>query len=522
MPLRTKVRRVTPTRRTVAVSIKTKPRRAPSRPGHNGNGASHAKTVKRTTKTAIARNGKNGKHHSNGVSAYTKAIRFLNTLTDHERLRIVRYNASNFDLNRMRNLLRKIGNPHDDFKSVHIAGTKGKGSTCTMTASMLQATGHKVGLYTSPHLCDIRERIQINGEMISHADFARLIRMVAPHVNRMNPSPSFFDVITAIAFKYFAEQGVDIAVVETGLGGRLDSTNVIKPEVTAITSISKDHMQQLGYTLAKIAEEKAGIFKHGIPAVTVIQDPEAEQVLKRVAEKVGAPFDVTSKSIEFSYRFESSRMLGPHNRICLTTPNSRFEHLAVPLIGEHQAINCGLALSIIDRLKGRGIAINDSKAMEGLAKTIIPGRMEMLSTTPRVIADGAHNAASIDAMMRAIGQHVPYDSMVVIFGCCGDKDIPGMLERITSGADKVIFTKVDSVRTADPEELAARYIELYGKMAQVAGTLEEALEIANRAVTKEDLICITGSFYLVGEAKKVFAKMARQEAAEAAAAAGSA
>jgi len=185
----------------------------------------------------------------------------------------------------------------------------------------------------------------------------------------------------------------------------------------------------------------------------VTQDPEVETVLKRIAEKVGAPFDVTGKSIEFSYRFESSRMLGPHNRICLTTPNSKFEHLAVPLIGEHQAINCGLALSILDRLKARGVAINDSKAMEGLAKTHIPGRMEMLSTTPRVIADGAHNAASIDAMMRAIGQHVPYDSMVVIFGCCGDKDVPGMLERITSGADKVIFTKVDSVRTADPEDV---------------------------------------------------------------------
>src|SRR5437879_13812108 len=166
--------------------------------------------------------------------------------------------------------------------------------------------------------------------------------------------------------------------------------------------------------------------------------------------------------------------------------------------------------------------INDSKATAGFATTAIPGRMEMLSTPPRVIADGDPNAPSIDAMMRAIGQHVPYDSMVVIFGCCGDKDIPGMLERITSGADKVIFTKVDSVRTADPEELAARYIELYGKWAQWAGTLREALEIANRAVTKEDLICITGSFYLVGEAKKVFAKMARQEAAEAAAAAGTA
>jgi len=152
-----------------------------------------------------------------------------------------------------------------------------------------------------------------------------------------------------------------------------------------------------------------------------------------------------------------------------------------------------------------GIALSDQRCMEGLARTKLPGRMEVINQTPKIIVDGAHNAASIDAMMRAIGQHVPYDSMVVIFGCCADKDVAGMLERITSGADKVIFTKVNNIRTADPEELAARYVEQYGKMAQVANTLEDALAIANRAVTKEDLICITGSFYLVGEAKKLFA-----------------
>jgi dihydrofolate synthase/folylpolyglutamate synthase len=276
-------------------------------------------------------------------------------------------------------------------------------------------------------------------------------------------------------------------------------------------------MAQLGYTTPKIAEEKAGIFKHNVPALTVMQSPEVEAVLQRIADKVGAPFDVTGKSIEFSYRFESSRMLGPHNRICLTTPTSKFEHLAVPLLGEHQAINCGLALSIIDKLKMRGFSLNDSRSMEGLAKTTLPGRMEIISQTPKIIVDGAHNAASLDAMMRAIGQHVPYDSMVVIFGCCADKDVAGMLERITSGADKVIFTKVNNIRTADPEELAARYVEQYGKMAQVARSLQDALDIANRAVTKEDLICITGSFYLVGEAKKLIATKLAQEAAQAAA-----
>ena len=315
------------------------------------------------------------KSPASGINSYSKALRFVTSLADYERQRIVRYTSQNFDLERMRLLLKKLGNPQDQFRSVHIAGSKGKGSTCAMVASMVQAAGYKTGLYTSPHLIDIRERFQINGDMISQADFIRLVRQIEPIVTRMRPAPTCFDVLTAMAFKWFAEQKVELAVVETGLGGRLDSTNVLKPEVSAITSISKDHMAQLGNTVAKIAEEKAGIFKTGVPAVTVQQAPEVEVVLKRVAESVGTPLDIAGKSIEFSYRFESSRLQGPHNRICLTTPNSRFEHLAVPLIGEHQAINCGLALSIVDRLKTRGLVISDAKAMEGLTKCSVPGRM---------------------------------------------------------------------------------------------------------------------------------------------------
>lgn len=490
MATRSKTRHTTTRRGSPAVAVAERPKKKPA-------------AVRRpeTRRTAPVPSPVKSKSPSN----YERAIRYLNSLADYERLRIVRYDPVNFNLDRMRSLMKKLGNPQDTFRSVHIAGTKGKGSTCAMVASMLQACGYKVGVYTSPHLIDIRERITIDGEMISEADFARLVRHIQPVASKLKPPATYFDVLTAVAFKYFAEQKVDIAVIETGLGGRLDSTNVIKPEVTAICSISKDHMAQLGNSLSSIAREKAGIFKPGVPAVSVQQTPEVEGVLKRVAEEVGAPLDITGKTIEFSYRFESSRLMGPHNRICLTTPNSKFEHLAVPLMGEHQAINCGLALSIIDRLKTRGLAINDNQVMEGLAKTTIPGRMELINAMPRVLVDCAHNAASLDAMMRSIGQHIPYDSMVVIFGCCSDKDVPGMLERITAGADKVIFTKVNNIRSADPAELAATYTELYGKMAQVAPTLEDALSIANRAVTKEDLICITGSFYLVGEAKKYFA-----------------
>src|SRR5947209_652619 len=318
MPTRPKVRRATPKRRTVAVAARSPTRAARlSRPGSKrdakpvkrGHATAHRGTgaTKHATLTEVKPPSVHGPGHG-----FTKAMRYLDTLTDFERLRIVRYNSQNFDLERMRTLLKKMGNPHEQFKSVHVAGTKGKGSTCAMLASMLQACGYKVGLYTSPHLNDIRERIVVNGQMISHADFGRLIRNIEPIASRMRPTPTYFDVLTAAAFKYFAEQKIDIAVVETGLGGRLDSTNVISPEVTAITSLSKDHMAQLGYTLEKIAEEKAGIFKAGVPAVTVMQDPDAEAVIKRIAEKVGAPLDIAGKSIEFSYRFESSRLLGPH------------------------------------------------------------------------------------------------------------------------------------------------------------------------------------------------------------------
>ena len=491
MAIRAKVRQGTSRRATPVASSRTQPKGRSTRAERPD---SARKTANFDTKPA-----------SSGINSYAKALRFLSTLSDYERLRIVRYNSQNFDLDRMRTLLKKLGNPQDHFRSVHVAGTKGKGSTCAMIEAMVRANGYKTGLYSSPHLVDIRERICVNGDTISQAEFARLVRLLEPIVMRMKPLPTYFDVLTAIAFKYFADQKVEVAVVETGLGGRLDSTNVVKPEVTAITSISKDHMAQLGSTLARIAEEKAGIFKPGIAAVSAPQEPEVESVLKRIAEGVGAPLDIAGKSIEFSYRFESSRLQGPHNRVCLSTANSKFEHLAVPLLGEHQALNCGVALAVVDRLKLRGLTLSDAKSMEGLAKCSLPGRMEMVSHTPRVLVDGAHNAASLDAMMRAIGQHIPYDSMVVIFGCCADKDVSGMLERITSGADKVIFTKVDNIRSADPNELAARYVELYGKMAQVAPTLADALAIAHRAVTKEDLICITGSMYLVGEAKKHFA-----------------
>ena len=446
------------------------------------------------------------------IRTYRSALTFLNSMTNYERSIRVGYNSTNFNIARTNRLLASLGNPHRKLRFIHIAGTKGKGSTATMLASMLSSGGLKVGLYTSPHLIDVRERIQINGAMIPEADVTRLMAKIAPAVRKLaKDEPTYFEILTALAFVHFLEQEVDIAIIEAGLGGRLDSTNVVKPEVCAITSISYDHMEQLGDSLADIAEEKAGIFKTGVPAVSAPQPPEARQALQRVADRVKAPLRFTGKDIEFSYRFESSRPIGPHTRVSLTTGTSKFEHLAVPLLGDHQAINCGLALSVMAILKERGLKVDDQQVIDGLAKARLPGRMEIVHDDPRILVDGAHNAASMEALMRAIGQNIPYDSMVVIFGCRADKDIRGMLRHIQLGADKVIFTDGGAPRPADPSELAVEYTERCGKMAQVAPTLDEALDIAERAVTREDIVCIAGSFYLVGKAKRLV-KQRYQEA----------
>jgi len=430
-------------------------------------------------------------------------------MTNFEKNPPLRGDRNGYKLARVDRLLAKLGRPERKMKCVHIAGTKGKGSTAAMVACMLRKCGYKVGLYMSPHLITVRERMIFDGERISERDFTRCMARVVSAIKNLparERDVTYFELLTVMAFVWFAESGAEFAVVETGLGGRLDSTNVIRPEACAITSISLDHTQQLGDTLAAIAGEKAGIIKEGIPVVIAPQEPEVMTVLRDAAKRANAPLCLPGEDNEFSYRFESSRPVGPHTRLSLTTSRSRFEHLHVPLPGEHQAINCSVALSVIDALKSRGIAIDDQKAIAGLADVKLEGRMEMVSEEPRILIDGAHNASSVEALMRAIGQTIRYDSMVVIFACQRDKDIPGMLRHVQLGADKIIFTTARTSRSADPYELHAMFQDRCSKMAQVADTLEDALEIAKSAVTREDLICITGSFYIVGEAARKLRK----------------
>ncbi len=465
------------------------------------------------------------------INSPESARQYLLARTDLERLAPTPATRDQYKLDRMRAILEALDNPQDSVRCIHVAGTKGKGSVCEMVAACLESSGYAVGLYTSPHLLDMRERVRINRKPISESEFVALTKRVAKAAASVAPAlgeSTFFELLTAIGFLHFAEQAVDVAVIEVGLGGRLDCTNVITPEVAAITTIGLDHTQILGDTVEEIAAQKAGIFKPGVPALAIQQDTKVINVFRRIAQEVGAPLQIVGNDIEFSYRFEwaagggggggggaGARARGHAQgggqcaRVNLTTERSNYEHVPVPLKGEHQALNCGLALAILDKLSERGFACPEAKVLRGLASVSLPGRFEMALQSPRLLLDVAHNPDSMRALMKTIGACLQYDSLIVVFGCAADKDINAMLRSLAAGADKAIFTRASgNARAVDPADLQRRYGELGGKMSQAAPTLREALDLAGRAVGRGDLICVTGSFYVVGETKRLLAEAA--------------
>jgi dihydrofolate synthase/folylpolyglutamate synthase len=328
-----------------------------------------------------------------------------------------------------------------------------------------------------------------------------------------------------MGFLHYAEQAVDAAVIEVGLGGLLDCTNVITPEVAAVATIGRDHTQILGETVEEIAAQKAGIFKAGVPALIVDQDAAVIESARKVAVEVGASLTVVGKDIEYSFRIEHPPAGGvsvvrgsvgagmpgswPTARLSLTTRRWDLEHVGVPLAGEHQAHNCALALAIVDALADRGFDVPTDKVLAGLATTKVPGRFEIVGQSPRVLLDGAHNIDSVRALMKTIGQWLQYEALVVIFGCAADKDVGPMLRALSMGADKVIFTKAaDNQRAADPAKLAKMFSDIDGKPAMHAPDLASAVELAKRSLSSNDVLAVTGSLYLVGDAKRLMAAKA--------------
>ncbi|MCB9845034.1 MAG: bifunctional folylpolyglutamate synthase/dihydrofolate synthase [Phycisphaeraceae bacterium] len=444
------------------------------------------------------------------IKDLASALSYLDGLVNFERSRVLPDERA-FKLDRMRSFSAALGNPERDTRFVHVAGSKGKGSVCEMLASCLASCRYGVGLFTSPHLIDVRERVRVGGRPIGEDDFVRLARRAAAACEEVPQDlgrPTYFEHLTAIALMHFAELAVDLAVLEVGLGGRLDSTNIVTPDVCAITAIQLEHTQVLGDTVEKIAAEKAGIIKPGVPVLTVAHPDGVMDVIRARAEEVGAPLYVLGRDIEYSARFESSADLGPHVRVCVATDRFRYEHLAVPLKGQHQAENCGLVLAILERLRDRGIEATEPDVARGLAATPVSGRLELALDSPRIYIDGAHTPESVEAVVRALGAHVRSDSTVVVFGCAADKNIDQMLSRIGVGADKIVFTRSSNPRAVPSETLLRRYAELTGRTAQATDNVREAINLAARAVGQGDLMLITGSFYLAGEAKRLILERA--------------
>ncbi|MBN1641841.1 MAG: bifunctional folylpolyglutamate synthase/dihydrofolate synthase [Anaerolineae bacterium] len=425
---------------------------------------------------------------------YRAALDYLYGYTDYEVKSGYDYSPERFDLRRVHKLLGLLGDPHHSFRSVHIAGTKGKGSTSALIASVLRRAGFRTGLYTSPHLHSFRERIQIDGQLIpEHEVIAGVdrLRAIAPDIAGITT----FELITALAFDYMRAHGVEWAVLEVGMGGRLDATNVIVPAVSVITSISYDHMMYLGDTLAAIAAEKAGIIKPGIPVVSAVQHPEAARVIARTAAERGAPLTLVGE--DWRWSSESATTEGQRLRVWQAGAEPSAATYTLPLLGRHQQENAVTAIAAIAQLQAGGAAIGDDAVHAGLDGVRWPGRLEILGRTPWVVVDGAHNPDSMTKLLATLEELFPHRRLIAIFGASADKQIDAMLDILCPAADHVLMTQARHPRAADAAQLVERVRarNVPAEALPSGAALARALSLADR----DDLICGTGSLFVVAE-----------------------
>lgn len=401
-------------------------------------------------------------------------------------------------LERMRALLRLLGDPHLHVRSVHITGTKGKGSTAAMLASVLRQAGYRVGLFTSPHLVRVNERIQVNGVPISDAELAARMAEIAAAEAHLTDRPSFFEIGTALGFLHFAYRRCDVNVVEVGLGGRFDSTNVIEPLVSVITSVGLDHMAQLGQTLEAIAFQKAGIIKRLVPVVSGVTDPEAAKVIMTVANDESAPLSILGRDFDFTYHPSKT------GRPLSTIRVSRREYVSLPLglLGRHQAMNAAMVAETVERLREAGLSIPGVAVTAGLANIVWPARIESISHRPEIIVDTAHNEPSIAALVRTLAESVQIDGKkFCLFAVSNDKPFAEMLALLAPAFDEFYLTKYgNNPRCVPPERLAEALAKIDPtKRVRIFHSASDALNEARGNAKANDLICITGSFFLAGE-----------------------
>ena len=437
--------------------------------------------------------------------------------------------VGSFKLDRMSELLRRMGNPQDDYPIVHIAGSKGKGSTAFMISSILVASGRLTGLYTSPHLHRLEERIRLDGLPCKPDELGGLIESIAPIVDELDAEqewergPTFFEITTALAFQHFSNRGVDVAVIEVGLGGRLDSTNVCKPTVSVITSISLDHTQLLGSTIAEIAAEKAGIIKPGVPLICGCppKDP-ANPVIEDRAVEVGATAAFLETDFNCTYQGETP---ADHDQLPQPEPppvssesgsksslsyksgaGLELGNVQLPLFGSHQAKNAAVAVATIEELSRSGWnQLGEAEIRQGLANVRCPGRIEVIGRRPLVVVDAAHNVASVRALCEVMNQELRTEKRWLVFGTSGDKDIEGMLSVLLPEFDEVVLTRyLTNPRAASPPDLlkiASPLAPATTRLSTCDNPHQACQQFIDQA-SEQDAICIAGSFYLVAEVRE--------------------
>lgn len=427
--------------------------------------------------------------------------------------------GSNFGLERTEKILELLGNPHKKMKTIHVAGTNGKGSITAMVSKILMEAGFKVGMYTSPYLEVFEERIQVNGSNIPKDDLSRVVTKVSEIVNKViemgYDNPTEFEIITCAMFYYFWEKKVDIAVIEVGLGGRLDSTNVMPPFseiqsggviLSIISSISYDHMKILGDTLGKIAREKAGIIKPGIPVVMYPEEDEAREVIEQVcSQKNSRLISVPLDSVKYmgeskidSYSKEYVQHISVHTK-------KEEYNIKLSLLGKHQLLNCATAIFAVEQLSDYGISIGKSIILKALSKIKWMGRLEVMAKRPLVVIDGAHNREGISMLRDNVERHFSYNRMVLILGILADKEVDIMVKTIVPLAWRVIAVTPNNVRAESSEQLKT-VIERHNPNCEAFDDYESAYRKAVSYCRKEDLLLISGSLYMIGDMRKIIKK----------------
>lgn len=460
------------------------------------------------------------------ITDYDQAINYLHGRINYERMSEP-LAPGVFKLDRMRNLLEHLGNPHLKMPVVHIAGTKGKGTTATIVSEILQASGYRVGLFTSPHLNHYEERVQVNSEMIERTDLVALTDRIARAIDTIDASPgtsserlrpTYFEVTTALGWLYFEQQQVDIAVLEVGLGGRLDSTNLCLPEVCVITSISKDHMEILGHELWQIAGEKAGIIKPGISVICGVTSTESQPTIARIAHERAAPliqidrefsFEVTTATLDetrFTYRRQPSTNGSHPAADSVSRPaTSRAEcndpiEVSIPLAGRHQAHNAACAIAAVQQLAQRNWRVSIESIQAGCLRTKWPARIEVLHRDPLVILDAAHNPASIEALLKTLAEHPVSGKKTLIYASTKDKPVEQLLRMLLPEFDSVFLTEFQANPRAMPlAELNQIASDLNIRPTQAVAQPTEAWSTAFAATPRDGLICIAGSFFLASD-----------------------